>query len=125
MTAEEAGQIILEGKPWRPCTNCNGQGLIKDSLVVGGAVYTSKYGTVSAMKRCVGCNGDGHFLHDEYRQACELLGLKVPLGSVYQMTADIAPQQIGIVSSFQRHKLTVEGDNGVLCTFPRSKDGDD
>lgn len=70
MKIEEAGELVLGGKPWVRCVNCRGTGRL--SLVDG-------YPTESDLKiDCGRCSGKGFWLSNKAKEAYEMLDLEVP-----------------------------------------------
>lgn len=65
MTIEEAGEIILENKPFIDCINCDGTGWVVPWIR-------------SLSKICPSCHGGKKQLLLEYEIACNVLGLEVP-----------------------------------------------
>lgn len=79
LTIEEAGEIILRGKPWVMCYDCRGLGTThKPAPEVGDPMYLNDAGSTFAIKACKECMGAGWFLCEDYKEAAELLKLEVP-----------------------------------------------
>jgi|SRR3972149_2428672 len=66
MTAEEAGQEILEG-PYTTCTRCKGQPYGKDQKPLA-----------TFFNCCQSCKGSGKWLRGDYKTACIVLGMDIP-----------------------------------------------
>lgn len=76
MTDAEAGQIILENRKFYKCGYCSGNGRVADRYVkardlmeIGRAEY----------RTCPACNGKRKVVQHDYKEACEHLGMPVPV----------------------------------------------
>src|SRR5687768_9703278 len=75
MIKEEAGQIVLEGKPWVPCEVCGGRGKARDPFVtpMGRTVYDGH-----TIDGCWYCGSTGYKLPEIHRIAYEVAGVPIP-----------------------------------------------
>lgn len=80
MTAEEAGQVILENKPFENCSMCQGFGYVEKPDIQVGDTMTIKPndGKYIAMRHCVSCAGSGLQYSPGYAEACRRLGIEYP-----------------------------------------------
>lgn len=76
MTIEEAGQRVLEGKPWLQCGVCTGNGLVHtiDPEDDNGENCAGCRG-----EDCSACHGSGSVLDPSFAEACELLKMPTPV----------------------------------------------
>ena len=77
MTPEEAGQLILEDKPFRPCEACEGEGRVlievRTELIKGKPAIE-----IETYQVCTVCNDTGKMLTADYAQACGMVGREFP-----------------------------------------------
>lgn len=64
MTLEEAGQVILEDKPYAPCATC---------------IHWSQSGRRTLNTNCPNCKAWGRVPNPEHIKACRVLGIAPPL----------------------------------------------
>lgn len=140
MTVEEAGQIILENKPWVDCVDCGGLGwLPANKFQYGQHVTTKPDGPTIPVEDCRQCQGKGEFPRDEYIEACELLGIEPPRWTKaeaakrnYFEKRGLNPEihdksidaiSIGQVDQIYEDSFTVDVSVGSPCkvSFPRPK----
>lgn len=76
MTAEEAGQTILEGVMWCACPKCDGSG-DEEQLAANGDYM--------GLFDCSQCHGSGKAADPVYVEACQVLERTVPLAPLLGM----------------------------------------
>lgn len=79
MTKDEAAEIVLGGKVYKTCSNCEGRGgVMRTQKVVGKQHRQSRRPTfgLGVAEPCKQCSGAGTETRPEYHQACEVLKIE-------------------------------------------------